>query len=139
MELGKKRNEEADDGGYIHSIRFMVLGGLETEEPKITNILSPMMEGTWCMVRVLHGKVLEEDISQLVLVNLYSISSPSALLQPSSPLPSSYSPLKWIQFSQVFRFSHCRSSDSFRNEAHEAGLGDGVDKDETDETCISQC
>lgn len=60
---------------------------------------------------------------------------PSAL----SPLPSSYSPLKWIQFSQVFRFSHCRSSDSLRNEAHEAGLGDGVDKDETDETCISQC
>lgn len=31
MELGKKRNEEADDWGNIHSIRFMVLGGLETE------------------------------------------------------------------------------------------------------------
>lgn len=31
MELGKTRNEEADDGGYMHSIRFMVLGGLETE------------------------------------------------------------------------------------------------------------
>ncbi|GAA6089527.1 uncharacterized [Tachysurus ichikawai] len=39
----------------------------------------------------------------------------------------------------VFRFSHCRLSDSLRNETHEERLGDGVDKDETDETCISPC
>lgn len=62
--------------------RWHCAHGLRTQNNQHT---STRMVGTFCSTGLLCRKVLEGNISQLVLVNLYSICSPLALLQQTPP------------------------------------------------------